>query len=136
MKLILMGLLCNELFLQEDKIIGIKNASPAQILQHLLESKWVLKQNDKDMIVMLHEFEYELDGDKKQLTSSLQVKGDDIHQTAMAKTVGLPLAIAALQILEGNIKMTGVQIPVHEEIFTPILRELEKMGICFVEQTK
>lgn len=120
----------------EDKIIGIKNASPAQILQHLLESKWVLKQDDKDMIVMLHEFEYELDGDKKQLTSSLQVKGDDVHQTAMAKTVGLPLAIAALQILEGNIKMKGVQIPVHEEIFTPILRELEKMGICFVEQTK
>ena len=120
----------------EDKIIGIKNASPAQILQHLLESKWVLKPNDKDMIVMLHEFEYELDGEKKQLTSSLQVKGDDIHQTAMAKTVGLPLAIAALQILEGNIKMKGVQIPVHEEIFTPILRELEKMGICFVEQTK
>ncbi len=120
----------------EDKIIGIKNASPAQILQHLLESKWVLKANDKDMIVMLHEFEYELDGDKKQLTSSLHVKGEDIHQTAMAKTVGLPLAIAALQILNGNIKMKGVQIPVHEEIITPILRELEKMGIRFLEQHK
>jgi saccharopine dehydrogenase-like NADP-dependent oxidoreductase len=120
----------------EDKPIGIKNASPAQILQQLLESKWVLKPNDKDMIVMLHEFEYELDGDKKQLTSSLQVKGDDIHQTAMAKTVGLPLAIAALQILAGKIKTKGVQIPVHEEIFTPILKELEAMGIRFIEQQK
>lgn len=120
----------------EDEIIGIKNASPAQILQHLLESKWVLKPTDKDMIVMLHEFEYELDGIKRQLTSSLVVKGDDIQQTAMAKTVGLPLAIAALQILEGKIKSKGVQIPVHEEIFAPILKELETIGICFQEQTK
>lgn len=120
----------------EDKKIGIKNASPAQILQHLLESKWVLKPTDKDMIVMLHEFEYELEGNKKQLISSLEVKGDDIHQTAMAKTVGLPLAIAALQILAGKIKTTGVQIPVHEEIFAPILRELEEIGIQFQEQIK
>jgi saccharopine dehydrogenase-like NADP-dependent oxidoreductase len=120
----------------EDKIIGIKNASPAQILQHLLESKWVLKPSDKDMIVMLHDFEYELEGVKKELHSSLVVKGDDIHQTAMAKTVGLPLAIAALQILEGNIKSKGVQIPVHEEIFTPILKELEEIGIRFQEQVR
>lgn len=117
----------------ENKIIGLKNVTPAQILQHLLEQKWVLKPHDKDMIVMYHHFEYLLEGQKKQLSSSLVVKGDDFHQTAMAKTVGLPLGIAALHLLEKKYTITGVQLPVHEEIFTPVLRELETMGISFHE---
>jgi len=93
----------------------------------------VLKEGDKDMIVMQHIFEYQMDGVTKQLTSSLVVKGDDTTNTAMAKTVGLPLAIAARHILRGDIKLKGVQIPVKAELYVPILKELSEMGICFSE---
>ncbi len=117
----------------EEKIIGLRNVSPAQILQHLLEQKWIMKPEDKDMIVMQHQFLYELNGQEKKLTSSLVVKGENNAETAMAKTVGLPMGIAALLILEGKIKLKGVQLPVHEEIFEPVLAELERMGIHFTE---
>ena len=117
----------------ESTKTNLKNASPAQVLQHLLEQRWVLKEGDKDMIVMQHIFEYQINGVAKQLTSSLVVKGDDTTNTAMAKTVGLPLAIAARHILRGEIKLKGVQIPVKEELYVPILKELSEMGICFSE---
>ena len=118
----------------EDKTIGIKDASPARILQHLLEQKWVLKEGDKDMIVMQHLFEYTTaEGTSKKLTSSLVVKGDDTIQTAMAKTVGLPLGIAAVHVLEGKFKSTGVHLPVLKEMYEPILQELETLQIRFTE---
>lgn len=117
-----------------NDVIGIPNASPAVILQKLLESKWVLKEHDKDMIVMQHQFEYILNGVKKKLHSSLVVKGDDTLNTAMAKTVGLPLGIATKLVLEGEIKLTGVHMPTTKEIYEPILKELNSMGISFEEQ--
>ena len=117
----------------ENTKTNLKNVSPAQVLQHLLEQKWVLKEGDKDMIVMQHIFEYKLNGTTKHLTSSLVVKGDDTTNTAMAKTVGLPLAIAARHILRGDIKLKGVQIPVRAELYEPILKELTELGICFTE---
>jgi len=85
------------------------------------------------MIVMQHQFDYQLSGENKRLISSLVVKGEDTVQTAMAKTVGLPLGIAAINILEGKFISRGVQLPIHEDIFVPILKELEEMGIRFVE---
>ncbi len=118
----------------DDKKIGLVKATPAQILQHLLESKWVLKPNDKDMIVMQHQFDYEKNNKKEQLFSTLVVKGQDAVDTAMAKTVGLPLGIAARLILHQEIKLTGVQIPVVREIYIPILKELHTMGISFQEK--
>lgn len=118
----------------EETKIGISNASPARVLQHLLEQKWVLKPGDKDMIVMQHIFEYTIENKAKRLTSSLVVKGDDTVQTAMAKTVGLPLAIAAILLLEGKLKSKGVQLPVMEEMYVPILKELQSLGIEFVEK--
>jgi saccharopine dehydrogenase-like NADP-dependent oxidoreductase len=117
----------------ENNKTNLNNVSPAQVLQHLLEQKWVLKEGDKDMIVMQHIFEYQLSGVTKHLTSSLVVKGDDTTNTAMAKTVGLPLAIAARHILKGDIKLKGVQIPVIEELYQPILKELSDLGIQFTE---
>jgi saccharopine dehydrogenase (NADP+, L-glutamate forming) len=61
----------------------------------------------------------------------LVVKGEDAVYTAMAKTVGLPLAIATKLILQGKINSRGVKIPVHEEFYKPILKELEKFGVKF-----
>jgi len=118
----------------EDKKIKAKNATPAQILQDLLEEKWLLKEHDKDMIVMQHQFEYTLNGQAKKITSSLVVKGDDQTYTAMAKTVGLPLAIAAKLILQGKISARGVIIPTIKEIYLPVLNELENYGVKFEEK--
>jgi saccharopine dehydrogenase-like NADP-dependent oxidoreductase len=115
--------------------IGLKRATPAQILQHLLEKKWKLEQGDKDMIVMQHIFEYEnAKGEAKTLTSSLVVIGENEQETAMAKTVGLPLGIAAKLLLQGKIDLKGVVIPVQKQIYAPVLKELESYGVQFVEK--
>ncbi|MDC3306125.1 saccharopine dehydrogenase NADP-binding domain-containing protein [Flavobacteriales bacterium] len=113
---------------------GIKDASPAQILQEICESKWTLGAEDKDMIVMQHQFEYFQNGEQKKLNSSLLVFGDDPRYTSMAKTVGLPVAIATKLILNGEINSTGIKIPTTKDIYVPVLKELEENGINFVEE--
>jgi saccharopine dehydrogenase-like NADP-dependent oxidoreductase len=105
----------------------------ADILQAKVEQKLALQSNDKDMIVMLHEIDYELNGETKTINSSLVVKGEDSLRTAMAKTVGLPLGIAAKLILEEKIKLKGLHIPTHKEIYEPVLEELKQHGIVFKE---
>jgi saccharopine dehydrogenase-like NADP-dependent oxidoreductase len=115
--------------------IKLVEASPAQILQDLLERKWLLKSGDKDMIVMQHQFEYELNGKTHHHISSLVVKGENELHTAMAKTVGLPAAIAVRMILRGDIKRTGVCVPVTADIYQPVLEELKSYGIVFTEKT-
>ena len=117
----------------ENKV-GIENASPAQILQKICEEKWTLGSEDKDMIVMQHQFEYVQNGEQKKLNSSLLVFGDDPRYTSMAKTVGLPVAIATKLILSGAIKSIGVKIPTTKDIYVPVLKELEENGINFVEE--
>lgn len=117
-----------------DTIIGLPSATPAQILQHLLQSKWVLKPDDKDMIVMQHLFEYSLNGKEENLQSSLVVKGESVEQTAMAKTVGLPLGMVTRLLLQNKIMLRGVHIPVQKEIYEPVLSELKEYGISFIEQ--
>lgn len=117
----------------DDVSTGLPDASPAMILQQLLEKKWKLKDGDKDMIVMQHRFGFLRNGKEETITSSLVVKGDDSTHTAMAKTVGLPLAITARLILENKIKLTGVHIPVKKEIYEPVLEELKELGVGFEE---
>ena len=116
------------------KKINLKNATPAQMLQKILEDSWTLEEKDKDMIIMQHLFGYEIDGKKQQIESSLTVLGENQTYTAMAKTVGLPVGIAALKILKGEIKTPGVQIPITKEVYEPILKELENYGIKFSER--
>ena len=103
------------------------------ILQFLVETKLKMEPADKDMIVMLHEFEFELEGKTNILKSCLIVKGEDSLRTAMAKTVGLPLGIAAKLILNGTIKLKGLHIPTAKDIYEPVLNELETAGIKFIE---
>ena len=117
-----------------NKKVGLKNATPAQILQKILSEEWTLKADDKDMIVMQHKFGYQLNTEKYQIESSMVIKGDDQTYTAMAKTVGLPVAMATLKILNGDIKTPGVQLPITKEVYEPILKELEEYGITFVEK--
>lgn len=116
-----------------EKTISLKNASPAQMLQQILKDSWTLDADDKDMIVMYHKFGYILDDQKKQVDANMVVLGENRTHTAMAKTVGLPVAIVTLLILNGKIKNRGVQIPIRKEVYKPVLDELESYGVIFKE---
>ncbi|WP_426094014.1 saccharopine dehydrogenase family protein [Flavobacterium sp. DSR2-3-3] len=118
-----------------NKKVSLKNATPAQILEKILTDSWTLQQDDKDMIVMYHKFGYELNGKKEQIDSKMVCIGDDQTYTAMAKTVGLPVAMATLLILNGKITTPGVQLPIRKEVYVPILKELEEYGVVFKEQS-
>ncbi|MGB0981097.1 MAG: saccharopine dehydrogenase family protein [Winogradskyella sp.] len=115
------------------KMVTLKKATPAQILQKILMDSWALSKDDKDMLVMYHKFGYTLNGKKHQIDATMVTLGEDQTYTAMAKTVGLPVAIATMAILNGKIKTPGVQIPITKEVYTPILEELKTYGINFTE---
>ncbi len=116
-----------------ETLINKGLCSPADVLQISLENKLALQESDKDMVVMLHEIEYLLNNKTHLIKSSLLVKGKDNLHTAMAKTVGLPLGIAAKLILNKTIETKGIQIPTKKEIYKPVLQELKKYGIEFKE---
>ena len=126
------------LFMLEE--IGVFDAAnfplhvpPAESLQKLLENKWKMEPNDRDLVVMVHEIDYN-DGDAvKHIQSSLYLTGEDGEHTAMALTVGLPLAIVTKLILNGQIKQRGVLMPKHKEIYEPVMKELEEYGVKFKE---
>jgi len=118
----------------EEKKVNLPNASPAQVLQKILEEKLFLESNDKDMIVMQHIFEYEFGGKKFRKKSSMVIIGKDTVHTAMSITVGTPLAIATKMLMTGMIKEKGVIIPTKPDLYLPILKELEEYGVKFIEE--
>lgn len=120
----------------QDTLVNKGFCSPADILQFAVEKKLALRPYDKDMIVMLHQLEYETNGKHSLINSSLVVKGENSLRTAMAKTVGLPLGIAAKNILNGKIKLTGLHIPTSKEIYEPVLAELEDLDIRFSDELR
>jgi len=123
----------NFLGLTDETLINKGTCSSAEILQFIIEQKWALQPADKDMVVMLHEIAYEVKNKKSKVKSSLVVKGENNLRTAMATTVGLPLGIAAILLLEGKINETGLHIPIIPGIYEPVLKALEKHGILFHE---
>ncbi len=120
----------------QETMVNKGRCSAADILQFAVEKKLSLRPYDKDMIVMLHEIEYVINGQRIVVNSSLVVKGENSLHTAMARTVGLPLGIAAKLILDGKIKMTGLHIPTQKNIYEPVLAELEQHGVRFNETVK
>jgi len=118
----------------ERKPIGMNRGTPAQILQNLVESKWKLGTDEKDMIIMQHRFIFGFDETEKELKSTMVVKGNDQVHTAMSITVGIPVAIAAKLILQDRIKVRGVHLPVIKEIYEPVMEELKNYGIRFTEE--
>ena len=116
-----------------DKV-GLEKGTPAAILEHILNKKWTMKPSDKDFVVMWHRFGWEQGGTEKFIEASLVVKGEDAVNTAMARTVGLPLGIAAKLILENKIQSRGVLIPSRREFYEPILAELKTLGIELTER--
>jgi saccharopine dehydrogenase (NADP+, L-glutamate forming) len=120
--------------LEENEVIPARlYESNASILQWLLETKWMLANEDKDMVVMMHEIDYLLNNQPHHIQSSLVLKGQNSIQTAMASTVGLPLAMGVCAYLKGEISTTGVHIPIHPSIYNPILKSLAEEGIEFTE---
>jgi saccharopine dehydrogenase (NADP+, L-glutamate forming) len=115
------------LFSQE--LVGLESGTPAQILEQILKKKWTLNDEDKDMIVMWHKFDFVANGEQRQIQSTMVAIGEDTTHTGMSKTVGLPMGIAAKLILQGKITSKGVQIPILKEIYNPILDELSELGI-------
>jgi saccharopine dehydrogenase (NADP+, L-glutamate forming) len=118
----------------EYEPVGLVGGTPAQILVHILNKKWKLASQDKDMIVMWHRFKFVQNNEQKEIQASLVVEGEDSVHTAMAKTVGLPMAIASKLILQNQIKKRGVAIPVDAEIYEPVLAELKTLGVELVER--
>ena len=121
----------------DGEVIRLERGSPAFLLQDLLERKWVLGSEDRDLILMQHILEIEGGGEKNipnKIISTLALEGEDARHTAMAKTVGLPLAIVAKNLMLGEIKLRGVRIPIEKEIYIPLLEELKTCGIVFKEQ--
>lgn len=127
-KFIWTGLLSNE-------IIERSEGTPAMIVQNLLEKKWKLLPEDRDMVVMQHIVVAQKNNEKVQVNSTLYLEGDNSQKTAMSKTVGLPLAIAVKLICSGELKRKGLITPVLPELYNPILKELEeKFRIEFKEE--
>lgn len=118
----------------DDELVGLKEGTPAQILEHILKKKWTPREDEKDMIVMWHKFNFKHGNELREIQAYMVVLGEDANHTAMAKTVGLPLGIGAKNILTGKINLTGVQIPTRREIYKPVLKELEEMGFEFNER--
>jgi saccharopine dehydrogenase-like NADP-dependent oxidoreductase len=119
----------------DDEVTQINKGlcSAADVLQFIFETKLALQPEDKDMVLMLHEIDYTIDDKSHSIKSSLKVIGEDALHTAMAKTVGLPLGIAAKLILEDQLKLRGLQIPTNKAIYEPVLKELAQHGIEFTE---
>lgn len=118
----------------DDVKINQGNISSADILLNLLLQKWEMAPEDKDMVVMQHEVEYLHRGDKIKMTSTMVIEGESRDHSAMAKTVGLPMAILAKMVLNKKIvPPTGVLIPSMPSVYRPVLTELKHHGIEFIE---
>ncbi|MFL5742237.1 MAG: saccharopine dehydrogenase C-terminal domain-containing protein [Flavisolibacter sp.] len=118
----------------DQTLINKGRCNAATVLQFALEKKLALLPGEKDLVLMLHEIEYEQQGKLFKSTSLLSLEGSDDRHTAMARTVGLPLAIGAKLVLDGTIHQKGIHIPVAPGIYEPVLNELSKLGIQFKEQ--
>jgi saccharopine dehydrogenase-like NADP-dependent oxidoreductase len=95
------------------------------------------KEDEKDMIIMFHEFKAEYpDGKKEYITSTLLDFGIPHGDSSMARTVSLPLAIGVRLMLEGEITGEGILIPIEPDVYNPILDELEELDIIFEEKVE
>jgi hypothetical protein len=84
-------------------------------------------------LILQHQFEAQYPDGVERIVSTMVDFGLPHGYTSMARTVGLPAAIAVKLILHGQIDLLGVQVPVVPEIYEPVLAELEALGIRFIE---
>ncbi|MEM6320361.1 MAG: saccharopine dehydrogenase C-terminal domain-containing protein [Bacteroidota bacterium] len=114
--------------------IKFSRATPALLLETVLMDKWSLTKKDRDVVLMQHEYDYILEGERKTLISTLEVKGEDHTNTALAKVVGLPMAIMLRKVLNGEVNGLGMGVPMEKYVYDPLLAELEEYGIVFKDK--
>lgn len=119
----------------ENKKINRDEDSPFEIVSDLMIEKMLIKNHERDMVVLQHTFvgKYK-DGSKEVIKSRMLDFGTPATDTSIARTVALPAAVGVEMILKGEIKSKGVYIPVIPEIYNPILDTLEKLDIVMVEE--
>lgn len=118
----------------EKQAIDMDMATPAQILEQLLLPKWKMEPDDRDMILMQHEFTYRQNGEFTQRISTMRAEGENARETAMSRLVGLPVGIFIKLLLTEKVDLKGVHIPVMPSIYRPVLDELDRLGVRFKEK--
>jgi saccharopine dehydrogenase (NADP+, L-glutamate forming)/spermidine synthase len=117
-----------------EKQIASGTKTYLDALCNLFKEKLRYSKGETDMIVMRHEFVVDYPDRKEYISSTLLDYGIPNGDSSMSRTVSLPVAIAVRLVLEGAITLTGLQIPIVPELYNPILKELEQLGIKFVEK--
>jgi saccharopine dehydrogenase (NADP+, L-glutamate forming) len=117
--------------LEDQWLDGKIVATPALVLEYLLERKLCGAPEDRDCVIMRHDIEYEFRNEQYRLSATFTSTGDDLHHSALAKTIGYTCGAAAKSVLLGSIAIKGVHIPVSKDIYDPLLNELEDLGIAF-----
>jgi len=119
----------------EKKAMNRTKDSTFEVLSDLMIEKMMLVEGERDMSVMQHLFLAEYpDGKQEMIRSRLLEFGSTDNETSIARTVALPAASAVSLILDGEISLTGVQVPVLPEIYNLIMIELENLGIELIEE--
>ena len=119
--------------LLSDDPLPAKKSTPIDILTAQMLEKMGYEEGERDLLLLQHEFVAEYPDRKQEITATMVDFGIPHGDTSMSRTVGLPAAIGVRMILQGKINLTGVHTPVVPEIYEPVLAELEKLGIGFVE---
>jgi saccharopine dehydrogenase-like NADP-dependent oxidoreductase len=116
-----------------DTPLACEGGTPAEMMIHLLRSRLSIPPGGRDMVVLLHQLDVVgTDGREERVTSTLVAEGD-AGFTAMARTVGLPTALATNLLLNGELTLTGSLIPTHPAVYRPVLEALESEGLAFSE---
>ena len=117
-----------------DHKLDMESASPMDVLSAIMLDKMSYNSEERDMLVMHHDIIAQFGQKKQRITSTMFENGELNGESAMARTVALPAAIAARLILEDQIHLKGIQRPLLKEIYEPVLEELETLGIKLIEK--
>jgi saccharopine dehydrogenase (NADP+, L-glutamate forming) len=120
-----------------DDPLPAGETTPIDIMTAWMKEKMTYAPGERDMLVMQHEFVAEYPDRKEAITATMIDYGIPYGDTSMARTVGLPAAIAVRLILQGKFSgLTGVHVPVIPEIYEPVLAELAALGIGLREKVE
>lgn len=117
-----------------DEKIGLEKGTAMDVFCKILLDKLQYEADERDMLVMYHEFVVEFPEKRQKITSTMVDFGIPNGDTSMSRTVGLPSAIATKMVLQGKITEPGIHIPVKPSIYLPILEELKNLGVIFIEK--
>jgi saccharopine dehydrogenase-like NADP-dependent oxidoreductase len=118
----------------DETPIPIKKGGAVDVLTEIMLRKMSYKAGERDILVLHHQFVAEYPNKTQEITSTMIDFGISNGDMSMARTVSLPVAIGVRMIMEGKINLTGVHIPIIPEIYEPVLKELDKLGIKVIEK--